>query len=1317
VPIFDGDPEKLALYIVALSKKVENDQGSKERCINDLEVFLELNTHSFVDTLFEALLTKSYLSSASSSSNTNETHTKNDNASNQTQSSSSNNNNHTKNTPTSQSDLSRRISGSAKSGGGQHQANSSTSKGRSRDYQEIDVSISSNLSNSRSLRTNAHGGHGRRRKNRSRNRLHRDSSSSSSSSPTTISSSSRRYGNRNRSRSNSSYSRSRSNSPKNNTKIADNNSSSLIGGNKKQRCRDFDEKGFCTMAELCPYDHGEVVIAPLIPTTNQPLAGGPSPQQQPQIPYTNQNFNNNNGNPYNNHHQRGGNNMKPRRQGMPSQQFAQNTAMQQQQRFNNSNFNNNQQQNHNNNNNNNSNTNLIPGSSQQHQQQTNLINNQSQSDILFNRQQQQQQQQGNRPRNLVSIPTGHEQPQQQQQSSSSMDSNYNSQHQQPPPPRHGTKRIYNNGGNGNNNSFNQQFPAGQAALLPTPNQVNQMSSSNILPQTSLPPQSSTQRQNIDNTTENTHTNTNTDPSLNNAQQIKQKPQVPVHHSHQTQSSNPNTTLIVKKIPLDLNRMDKLQQHFTKFGQLVDIQCQFEQMPDTALIKFASNPQAFAAYKCPQPVFNNRFIRLYWYNNYQKQQQQHQHQHNQNQNPLQHLHQSQLRSDEPPVKKLAKERLEYNKSNPSEALSNELLNKENQSNRNQLNQDGLPPTMTAAKDESQQISSNFDSQLSLKNEHSSSSLAFANAATLAVKKTNYEKYMSAKLLQDENHKKTLLLKMDVQQKARELIEKQIKDQKLLLQKFEQAKSVEEKSLILSLVKKLSESIEKEKDILSNKRVIPKAPIVPSNNTTTTTTTTIANPMTVQHQSSTESNQELKQADSSGGSGSASPSIFNNTNNNASPFSFQKNPHVKAAHQLSIPPAPHHLKLDNTRLNSTNFLKHGMLQQQQQQQQQLQNHHGVISNTTQQSMFSFSRVSVDNRPKILLVTCLESNGQEKGQIINFISSLGCQIENVLDLPAETQQDKEQAKDKESNGDDEAPAVTSSGAISTSKSFIICFFTRKDAEVALTKCTASLTSKSISLTWSRQTQESLAKLELLQKKMEEESLALSSVAANTTTISPTTAEITTTTTTSLKNQTEIDKNSDTNLEKPPATTKPEINIIKEINETNIKELIDSVSNDDDDDDEDAECDTEKVNEYENENDPEEVADENLTNDSESREYSISNLIKSHNINKNSSQTDDPQEHDNDDDVFDSLFGRDKKSALVSCSIENDQDNADKRTNIEVDDDNSNTIVNNENSNSNVNQENSNSQNVDDDDDDDDDEKQNVDNDDGINEQLDFN
>jgi hypothetical protein len=57
---FDGDPDKLAQYILALSKKFDNDAGSKQRFIDDLKVFLEANTEAFVDKLFHALVNKTY---------------------------------------------------------------------------------------------------------------------------------------------------------------------------------------------------------------------------------------------------------------------------------------------------------------------------------------------------------------------------------------------------------------------------------------------------------------------------------------------------------------------------------------------------------------------------------------------------------------------------------------------------------------------------------------------------------------------------------------------------------------------------------------------------------------------------------------------------------------------------------------------------------------------------------------------------------------------------------------------------------------------------------------------------------------------------------------------------------------------------------------------------------------------------------------------------------------------------------------------------------------------------------------------------------
>lgn len=142
-----------------MAKKVENDEPSRQRCIEDLEVFLEPNTHSFVDRFFDALFNKTYLQ-VDSVENTNEKSGDDDR----------------------KKEDQRRESKSQRSR-------------LSRDYQEIDVSN----------RASRAGSHSRRRKNRSRTRTHgmsRSSSSSSSSiSPVR------------RSRSRSPYSRSRSRSP------------------------------------------------------------------------------------------------------------------------------------------------------------------------------------------------------------------------------------------------------------------------------------------------------------------------------------------------------------------------------------------------------------------------------------------------------------------------------------------------------------------------------------------------------------------------------------------------------------------------------------------------------------------------------------------------------------------------------------------------------------------------------------------------------------------------------------------------------------------------------------------------------------------------------------------------------------------------------------------------------------------------------------------------------------------------------------------------------------------------------------------------
>lgn len=74
----------------------------------------------------------------------------------------------------------------------------------------------------------------------------------------------------------------------------------------------------------------------------------------------------------------------------------------------------------------------------------------------------------------------------------------------------------------------------------------------------------------------------------------------------------NTKLEVRKIPLDLNNITKLNEHFSKFGTIVNIQVGFGGNMDAALIQYTKNEEARRAISCAEAVLNNRFIRVYWH---------------------------------------------------------------------------------------------------------------------------------------------------------------------------------------------------------------------------------------------------------------------------------------------------------------------------------------------------------------------------------------------------------------------------------------------------------------------------------------------------------------------------------------------------------------------------------------------------------------------------------------------------------------------------------------------------------------------------------
>lgn len=73
------------------------------------------------------------------------------------------------------------------------------------------------------------------------------------------------------------------------------------------------------------------------------------------------------------------------------------------------------------------------------------------------------------------------------------------------------------------------------------------------------------------------------------------------------------TLEVRRLPSNLNTIASLNDYFSKFGTIVNLQIKYEGDPEAAVVQFASHAEAAAAHRCPEAVLGNRFIKLFWHN--------------------------------------------------------------------------------------------------------------------------------------------------------------------------------------------------------------------------------------------------------------------------------------------------------------------------------------------------------------------------------------------------------------------------------------------------------------------------------------------------------------------------------------------------------------------------------------------------------------------------------------------------------------------------------------------------------------------------------
>jgi RNA-binding protein 26 len=76
----------------------------------------------------------------------------------------------------------------------------------------------------------------------------------------------------------------------------------------------------------------------------------------------------------------------------------------------------------------------------------------------------------------------------------------------------------------------------------------------------------------------------------------------------------STTLLIANIPQDLNSIERLHNHFKKFGTIVNIQVKLSS--SKAFVQFSQHSEAEQALQSPEAVFGNRFIKVFWSSRFQ-----------------------------------------------------------------------------------------------------------------------------------------------------------------------------------------------------------------------------------------------------------------------------------------------------------------------------------------------------------------------------------------------------------------------------------------------------------------------------------------------------------------------------------------------------------------------------------------------------------------------------------------------------------------------------------------------------------------------------
>ncbi|XP_078086822.1 RNA-binding protein 27 isoform X4 [Mustelus asterias] len=257
----------------------------------------------------------------------------------------------------------------------------------------------------------------------------------------------------------------------------------------------------------------------------------------------------------------------------------------------------------------------------------------------------------------------------------------------------------------------------------------------------------------------------------------------------------NTKLEVRKIPREMNTITQLNEHFSKFGTIVNIQVAFGGDPEAALIQYSHNEEAKRAISSTAAVLNNRFIRVYWHreNNGVQHQQQHQQVQTQQLAVSQHstVHKILNRNQNPGSFVLTNTSVKQRLGSLSGSQPDGTQTSSSQFGASGEASQG-PPTSTSL------VKAGYSSAVTKANHKSCVASSKAIEAKEALKKKQ----------------EAIKLQQDMRKKKQEMLEKQIECQKVLICKLEKNKSMkaEERAKIMKTIKDLTERISQLRDEL-------------------------------------------------------------------------------------------------------------------------------------------------------------------------------------------------------------------------------------------------------------------------------------------------------------------------------------------------------------------------------------------------------------------------------------------------------------------------------------------------------------------------